>query len=130
VAAARQSMADKQKEFFAKWDEQLAQIKSEDIKARSESRKDEVNKNLLAIKTSYLEASTAFKPFMANLKDVQKYLSVDLTAGGVAAIKDTVAKVNESAVPLKASIAKVAEDFKALGVSMSSVTPQPAAPAK
>ena len=130
VAAARQSMADKQKEFFAKWDEQLALIKNEDIKARSQSRKDEVNKNLLAIKTSYLEAATAFKPFLADLKDVQKYLSVDLTAGGVAAIKDTAAKVNESATPLKASIAKVAEDFKALGVSMSSVAPAPAAPEK
>jgi hypothetical protein len=136
VAAGRQSMADKQKELFAKWDEQLAQIKNEDIKARSQSRKDDVNKSLLAIKTSYLDAATAFKPFMANLKDVQKYLSVDLTTGGIAAIKDTVAKVNQSAVPLKTSIAKVAEDFKALGVSMSSVAPQqqvappPAAPAK
>jgi acetylglutamate synthase len=136
IAANRKSMGERQKEFFAKWDEQLAQIKNEDIKARSQSRKDEVNKNLLAIKTSYLEAATAFKPFMANLKDVQKYLSVDLTTGGIAAIKDTVTKVNESAVPLKTSIAKVAEDFKALGVSMSSVAPQQqvapatAAPAK
>jgi hypothetical protein len=136
VAAARKSMGEKQKEFFAKWDEQLAQIKNEDIRARSQSRKDEVNKHLLAIKTSYLEAATAFKPFMANVKDVQKYLSVDLTTGGVAAIKDTVTKVNESAVPLNTAIAKVAEEFKALGVSMSSVAPQqqvapaPAEPAK
>jgi hypothetical protein len=59
-----------------------------------------------------------------------------LTTSGVAAIKDTVAKANKDVGPLKASIAKVGEDFKALGVSMSSVAPQqpvappPAAPAK
>ncbi len=129
IADARSAMADKQKEFFAKWDEQLAQIKNEDIKARSQSRKEEVNQKMLAIKTSYLEAATAFKPFMADLKDVQKYLSVDLTAAGVASIKETAAKATQSAVPLKASIAKVAEDFKALGLAMSSVAPQPAAPA-
>jgi hypothetical protein len=124
IAGARKSMAEKQKEFFAKWDEQMAQIKNEDIKARSQSRKDEVNKNMLAIKTSYAEAEMAFKPFMNDLKDVEKFLSVDLTTAGVAAIKDTAAKATQHAVPLKASAAKLAEDFKALGVSMSSVTPQ------
>jgi hypothetical protein len=132
IAAARKSMAEKQKEFFAKWDEQMAQIKNEDIKARSQSRKDEVSQKMLAIKTSYAQAEMAFKPFMNDLRDVQKFLSVDLTTGGVAAIKDTAAKANTNAVPLKACAVKLAEDFKALGVSMSSVTPQqPAAePAK
>jgi len=125
IATARRSMAENQKEFFAQWDEQLAQIKNEDIKVRSQSRKEEVNQKLLAVKRSYAEAEMAFKPFMADLKDVQKFLSVDLTTGGVAAIKDTAAKASEHAVPLKASIATLAGDFKALGVSMSSVTPQP-----
>jgi outer membrane murein-binding lipoprotein Lpp len=127
VADTRRAMAEKDKEFFAKWDEQLAQIKNEDIKARSQSRKEEVKKNLLAIKRSYAEAEMAFKPFMNDLKDVQKYLSVDLTTGGVASIKDTVGRVTQNAAPLKVSIGKLADDFKALGVSMSSVTP--AAPA-
>jgi hypothetical protein len=127
IGDARNAMGKKQKEFFAKWDEQLAQIRNEDIKARSQSRKDEVNQRLLAIKTSYAEAEMAFKPFMADLQDVQKFLSVDLTAGGVAAIKDTAAKATQHAVPVKASAVKLAADFRALGVSMSSVTtPQPA----
>jgi outer membrane murein-binding lipoprotein Lpp len=130
VADTRRAMGEKDKEFFAKWDEQLAQIKNEDIKARSQSRKDEVKKNLLAIKRSYTEAEMAFKPFMSDLKDVQKYLSVDLTPGGVASIKDTVGRVTQSAPPLKTCIGKLADDFKTLGVSMSSVTPAAPAPAQ
>lgn len=126
IAAARRTMGENQKEFFAKWDEQLALIKNEDIKARSQSRKEEVTQNLLAIKRSYLEAETAFKPFLSDLKDVQKYLSVDLTAGGVSAIKGTVAKANQDEAPLKTSINQLAADFKTLGLSMSSVTPPPA----
>ena len=129
VGAARRSMGEKGKEFFAAWDAQLAQISNEDIKARSEARKKEVTDRLDAIKRSYTEAETAFRPFMNNLKDVQKYLSVDLTSGGVTAIKDTVAKANQEAVTLKASATKLADDFKALGVAMSSVTPA-APPAK
>jgi len=51
---------------------------------------------------------------------------VDLTASGIAAIKDPVAKASQDAVPLKASLTKLAGDFKALGDAMSSVTPPPA----
>jgi septal ring factor EnvC (AmiA/AmiB activator) len=123
IADARRSMAKSGKEFFAKWDEQLAQIQNEDIKARSQSRKDEVAQRLNAIKLSYTEAAMSFKPFLANLKDVQKSLSVDLTPGGVAAMKDTAAKVAQEAGPLKDSAFKLAEDFKSLGLAMSAVTP-------
>jgi hypothetical protein len=129
IGAARRSMGEKGKEFFAAWDAQLAQINNEDIKARSEARKKEVTEKMDAIKRSYTEAETAFRPYMNDLKDIQKYLSVDLTAGGVAAIKDTVAKANKNAIPLKASALKLAEDFRALGVAMSAVTPG-APPAK
>jgi phage-related protein len=123
IADARRSMAKSGKEFFAKWDEQLAQIQNEDIKARSQSRKEEVAQKLNAIKLSYSEAAMSFKPFLAGLKDVQKSLSVDLTAGGVAAMKDAAAKATQDAGPLKDSAAKLAAEFKALGLAMSAVTP-------
>jgi len=129
VGAARRSMGEKSKEFFAEWDAQLAKINNEDIKARSQARKAEVSQKLDAIKRSYTEAETAFRPFMSNLQDIQKYLSVDLTTGGLAAIKETVTKANTNAVALKDSATKLAEDFRALGLAMSSVTPAPA-PAK
>ena len=123
IADARRNMAKSGKEFFAKWDEQLATIQNEDIKARSQSRKDEVAQKLTAIKLSYTQAEMSFKPFLANLKDVQKSLSVDLTPGGVAAMKDTAAKAAQEAGPLKDSAAKLAADFQALGLAMSAVAP-------
>lgn len=124
IATARNAMGEKGKEFLAKWDEQLAQIQNPDIKARSQARRDDVAQRLQQIKTGYAQSCSAFKPFMADLKDVQKYLSVDLTTAGIAAIKDPVAKANRDAVPLNTSLTKTAADFKALGMAMSSVTPQ------
>ena len=126
VAETRRAMGERDKEFFAKWDEQLALIKNEDIKARSQGRKDEVKQQMLALKKSYTEAEMAFHPFLSDLKDVQKYLSIDLTTGGLASIKDTVDRVTQNAGPLKGSISKLAEDFRTLGFSMSSMTPAPA----
>ena len=125
IGAARRTMGEKSKEFFATWDAQLAQINNEDIKARSEARKKDVADKMEAIKRSYTEAEVAFRPFMNSLKDVQKYLSVDLTPGGVAAIKDTVTKANQDAAKLGEEITQLAEQFKALGLAMSSVTPAP-----
>lgn len=125
IAAARRKMGEKSKEFFAEWDKQLAQINNEDIKARSEARKKDVADKMEAIKKSYTEAEVAFRPFMGELMDVRKYLSVDLTPGGVAAIKDTVAKANVDAAKLGEKITQLAEQFKSLGLAMSSVTPAP-----
>jgi hypothetical protein len=126
IGDARRSMDSKGKEFFAKWDEQIAQIHNEDIKARSQSRKEEVSQKLLAIKRSYSEAEIAFTPFVSDLKDVQKFLSVDLTTGGLAAIKSPAANAVKNAGPLKDCCVRLAADFKALGVAMSAVAPAPA----
>jgi len=124
---ARMSMGSEGKEFFAKWDEQIAQINNEDIKARSQSRKAEVFEKLQTIKRSYAEAEVAFKPFMSELRDVQKFLSVDLTKGGLSAINSSVTKATQSSVALKQALGKLAADFKSVGVAMSAVAPAPPA---
>jgi SMC interacting uncharacterized protein involved in chromosome segregation len=123
ITKKRMAMGDEGKQFLAKWDAEIAQINNEDIKTRSQNRKTEVNEKLQAIKRSYAEAEVAFRPFMGDLNDVQKFLSVDLTTGGLNSIKDIVTKATQHAVPLKQTLAKLSSDFKALGVSMSSVAP-------
>lgn len=126
IADARRGMGGQGKEFFAKWDEELAKIHNEDIKARSQSRKAEVQQKLQAIKQSYGEAEVSFKPFLADLKDVEKFLSVDLTTDGVSAMKGTAAKATRDSGSLKRNLTRLADDFRALGISMSAVTPAPA----
>ena len=64
-----------------------------------------------------------YRPFLSGLKDVQKYLSVDLTPGGLAAIQDTVAKTVAAAGPLNTSLVQLADDFEAMGLALASVTP-------
>ncbi len=53
---------------------------------------------------------------------MQKFLSTDLTAGGLAAIKDSAAKAAKDVIPLKESLAKLSGDFQRLGLSMSPTT--------
>jgi len=109
--------------YFANWDKESAQIQNEDIRNRSEARRKEVAARFDRISQQYDQTEIAFKPFMSDLRDVQTFLSTDLTAGGLAAIKETVAKATKDAVPLKESLAKLSEEFKSMGLSMEPIAP-------
>ncbi len=126
VKASVTAMRDNGKEFFAKWNEQLATIQNEDIRNLSAARQKEVSDELLNVKRSYAEVEVAFKPFMSDLRDAQKYLGTDLTTGGVAAMKNVAAKATANGATLKTSVDKLTADFKSLGLAMSAVAPAPA----
>lgn len=125
VASKVASMRGKGDAYFKAWDEQAAQIKNEDIKNRSAQRKAEMQKRFTDIKMNYTQAADLFKPFLSDLKDIQTALATDLTPGGVSAIKGAAEKANKDAVPLKASMDKLASQFKDLGVAMQAAAPPP-----
>jgi hypothetical protein len=122
VASKAAEMKSQGRDYFASWDKESAQIQNEDIRSRSETRRNEVALRFDRISREYDETTAAFRPFMSDLRDVQKFLSTDLTAGGLAAIKDTAAKATRDAVPVKESLGRLSDQFKSLGLSMSPTT--------
>jgi hypothetical protein len=122
IACKDGEMKSQGADYFAKWDKESARIQNEDIRSRSETRRSEVSARFNRIGQQYNETEIAFQPFLSDLRDVQKFLSTDLTAGGLAAIKDSAAKAARDAVPLKESLAKLSEEFRSLGLSMSPTT--------
>jgi chromosome segregation ATPase len=123
------AMRSKGNEYVKTWDAQTAQIKNEDIKKRSAERKAELQQKFTQIKMSYTEASGLFKPFLSDLKDIQTALATDLTTSGVNSIKGAADKASKDSVPLKASLDKLAGEFKELGASLQSTPPPPPTPA-
>jgi hypothetical protein len=105
--------------YFAGWDHEIALMQNEDIRNRSEARRSEVAAKFDRISRQYDAASLAFQPYMSDLRDVQKYLSTDLTGGGLAAIREIATKTTNDAAPLKETLARLSEQFKGLGVAMS-----------
>jgi hypothetical protein len=116
-------MQAKAQVYIDSWSNQLGGINSENIRSLSAGRKADVTAKLDAAKVSYEGVKTSLKPFMSDMTDIQTYLNNDLTAGGLAAIKDTVAKTKADAVPVRESIRKLQSDFSALGTSLSPVMP-------
>jgi uncharacterized protein YukE/tetrahydromethanopterin S-methyltransferase subunit B len=111
--------------FTANWNSQMTNIQSADLRARSAGRMDEVTTKLKEVDASYEGLKNSFKPFTSDLKDIQTYLGTDLTAGGLATIKDVVSKTKVDAVPLRDSIKQLQASFHNLGTALSPVLPAP-----
>jgi uncharacterized protein (DUF3084 family) len=105
--------------YFKNWDDQLATINNEDIKNRSEQRKQDVESKFSNIKQGYSETQKAFQPFMSDLKDIQTALRTDLTTGGISSVQSAAAKANADGATLKSSMGRLADQFRSLGVSMA-----------
>ena len=125
VSEETAAMQQERAAYFQQWDKDLAKIENENIRNRSAERKNAVAARFETVRARYAQVQTAFAPFLSDLEDIRTALSADLTASGLAAVKDVVNKANQDAVPLRESFGKLSAEFKELGVSLSATTPQP-----
>ncbi len=118
-----QAVQQQKQDYLKSWDAELAKVKNEDIKARSEARRNQVAAAFDNLRQQYDDVSNAYQPFMSDLNDIKAALSVDLTPAGVAAIAPNIQKASQSAVPLKKELGELADAFKTLSTEMSSSKP-------
>jgi len=109
-------------DYFRTWDAELAKIKNEDIRERSNDRKIAVAASFDKVRLSYVQTKAAFVPFMSDLKDIRTALATDLTAGGLASVKSVANQANKNVNPLRESLSDLEADFKALGIALSATT--------
>jgi hypothetical protein len=119
------AMRDAAAIYSENWSNQLALIQGSDLRQRSTDRMNEVTAKLKEMDASYQGVKNSFRPFMGDLKDIQTYLGTDLTAGGLATIKDVVSKTKVDAVPLRDSIKQLQASFSSLGTALSPILPTP-----
>ncbi len=119
LAAASQAYADQ-------WDEQSATIANADIRARSEARKAKVLASLAQVQAQYQETKANFSPFLSDLQDLDKALSLDLTPAGVDSLKSVVAQANKHGAELAKSLDSLTTGFRDLGAKLSPLLPKPA----
>ncbi len=120
------AMRDAANAYSQNWSNQLAAITSPELRARSTERMNEVTAKLNDMVANYGSVKNSLRPFTTDLKDIQTYLGTDLTASGLASIKDVVTKTRTDAVPLRDSIKQLQGSLTSLGAALSPVLPAPA----
>jgi len=87
-----EDMKARGKEYFDKWEKEMAGVNDPEIRKLAEERKAKLQAAFGNIKTTMEPARDQFNPWLAHLKALQKYLSQDLTINGIDAAKDLIMK--------------------------------------
>ncbi len=119
-AKAQSQQATAQREQYLKqWESSQAKIQNEQLKAASETRRNELMPKIEAIKTSLTSAKDAFQPFMQDLKDLNLYLGNNLNPQGIAGASELMTKSTSAGETVKTAIQQGQAAIKDLAASIS-----------
>ena len=108
-------MKERGKQYFEKWEKDMAGVNDPEIRKLAEERKAKLQATFGNIKTSVEPARDKFTAWLADLKDLQKYLSQDLTISGIDAAKNLIAKSKQDGVAVQQMLDAVIAELGATG---------------
>ncbi len=127
VRSRAQDMKAKGQAYFKQWEEQLAQVNSPDIRRLAEERKAKLQETFVKIKQYTEPLKAQFDPWMSDLKDLQTYLSNDLTIAGVDAAKPLFTKTQNGGLEVQKSMDGLVAELNTIAAA---ITPAKVEPAK
>jgi uncharacterized protein YoxC len=105
--------------YFEEWQKTISSINNESLRKQSQKRLDAVKKSYGKVTDEFKEAVEKFKPFLADLADIQKVLSIDLTANGVKGLRSTVSSANSNYKNVNRMINSALEEMKHMEKELS-----------
>jgi DNA-binding XRE family transcriptional regulator len=106
--------------YFEDWQKTVSSINNESLRKKSQKRLDAVKKSYAKVTDEFNEGAQKFKPFLADLGDIQKVLSTDLTAKGVKGLRSTVSNANWHYKDVNRSINSALDEMKDMEKELSS----------
>jgi hypothetical protein len=114
VSASAQAMRARGQEYFKDWEKHLAEISNPELRQISTDRRATLSGYYQRVTDGYEKARTAFDPLMAQLKDVQRVLGLDLTDNGVKMAAGTASEAKKSAGIVKTELGGVSAELDQL----------------
>jgi len=124
AAAARaekrsQDMMAQGEAYFAQWEQQLAQLRNPQIKQLAEERKTKLWESFNSIKKVQEPLKAQFDPWLSDVKDLQKYLSNDLTIAGVDAAKSQFVKTKSDGLEVEKSMDALVAELNTIAAALT-----------
>lgn len=110
--------------YFKDWEKELATVNNPEIRKLAEERKAKLQATFDSIKTLMEPARDQFNVWLTDLKDLQKYLSNDLTIAGVDAAKELIGKTKTEGLAVQQTMDKVVAELNTI---VATLTPAKAA---
>ena len=114
-----QDMQARAAEYQTKWQAEMSKVSSPELKAAAAERAAKVRGRYATISAKAQDVRAAYQPFMRDLKDLQTYLSNDLTPPAVQAAKPVFDKVQTTGQVLKQKLAALQQELDDVAAEMS-----------
>lgn len=106
------AMKDNAANYQTAWKEEVADIKDPNLRASSEARKAAVQSHYDGVVEKAAAVREAYAPFVSDLKDISKSLSLDQSSAAVPAISPVRARAHQSADTLKKAINNLSAELE------------------
>jgi len=114
-----EDMKAKGQDYFKDWEKELAGVNNPEIRQLAEERKAKLQATFGSIKSFMEPARDQFNTWLADLKDLQKYLSNDLTIGGVDAAKELIGKTKTEGQSVQQTMDKVIAELNTIVATLT-----------
>lgn len=119
IAKHADEMKARGKDYFEEWQKEGNSYKNLQIQALSEQRRTELGEVYGRIAENSIGVRDAFKAYVSDSKEIQNYLSNDLTAKGIEAIAPLAKKVVNNGENLRLAIKNVQTAIETARADMS-----------
>lgn len=109
--------------YIERWDKEIAEMKTSEVKESVEARRARVVTAFEKIKGEAGQARDAYQPYLASLQDIQKALKVDLTAGGVTALKPALDKAKSQGADVTKQVDELGIEIDRLAGRLAAKAP-------
>jgi hypothetical protein len=129
ASAARKRSAGMQANvdaYVKKWQAEMEKMNDPTIKASLAERRDAVKSNFETVRNDATAARDAYQPFITQVKEIQKALSINLTPSMVPGLKPGMDKANALGATLKQKLGAMQADLDKItaGLSASGAAPK------
>jgi hypothetical protein len=114
-----QDMKERGQAYFAEWEQQLAQINNPEIKNLAMQQRAKLQATFENIKKVAEPLKAQFDPWLSDLKDLQKYLSNDLTISGVDAAKSLFARTQAESLEVQKSMDALVAELNTVAATLT-----------
>lgn len=99
-----EDMRERGKKYFETWEKELAGVNDPEVRKLAEERRAKLQTTFDKIKAATEPARDQFNAWLPHLKDLEKYLSQDLTIGGIDAAKELITKSRQDGAAVQQSL--------------------------
>jgi len=113
------SMQQKGQAYFKQWEQELATVNNPEVRRLAEQRKAKLQETFASIRKYTEPLKAQFDPWMSDLKDLQKYLSQDLTIAGIDAAKGLLAKTSNEGTEIQKSMDALVSELNTIAAALT-----------